>query len=444
MQVTETLSDGLKRAYTVVLPAATIEDRRMNRLVELGKTMTLPGFRPGKVPLPILKQRFGAAVMGEVLDQSVNEATQKIFAERGLRPAMQPKVDVTGGEAAGTPGRDIEFTLALEVLPEIAPPDFTTLSLTRLKAEVAPEAIDKVLAEMATRQRRLEDIEEARGAAKGEVLTLDFIGRIDGVPFAGGTANDMDVEVGGEGFIPGFTDQIEGLAPGETRAITVRFPDEYGVKDLAGKEAVFDITAKKLRRAVLPEIDAAFAERIGFDSIDELRETVGRQIGREYEQLARLNLKRQLLDQLAERVSFPVPDGMVEAEFAQIWARLEADRTAGRLDAEDAAKDEPILKAEYRAIAERRVRLGLLLAEIGRANTIAVGDDEMSRAMRNEAARYRGQEAQILEMFRKNPQLAETLRGPIFEEKVVDFLIELAKPEDKTVSAEELSTAAEG
>jgi trigger factor len=443
MQVTETLSEGLKRAYTVVLPAAAIEDRRVSRLVELGKTLTLPGFRPGKVPLPILRQRFGSAVTGEVLDQSVSEAMQQIFAERGLRPAMQPKVDLAG-DAAPAPGRDVEFTLALEVLPEIVPPDFSTLSLIRLKAEVAPEAIDKVLAEMATRQRRLEPAEAPRPAVRGEVLTLDFIGRVDGVPFAGGTASDMEVEVGGEGFIPGFTEQLEGLAPGETRSITVRFPETYGVKDLAGKEAVFDIIAKKLARVVLPEIDAAFAERIGFDSLDELRETVGRQIAREYEQLARLHLKRQLLDQLAERVSFPVPEGMVEAEFAQIWARLEADRTAGRLDAEDAAKDETSLKAEYRAIAERRVRLGLLLAEIGRAHNISVGDDEMSRAMRQEAARYRGQEAQILEMLRKNPQLAETLRGPIFEEKVVDFLIALAKPEDKTVSAEELSTAAEG
>ncbi len=444
MQVTETLSEGLKRAYEVVLPAADIETRRMGRFTELAKTLTLPGFRPGKVPIPIIKQRFGSAVTAEIVEQSVSEATQKIFDERGLRPAMQPKIDLADAAAATKPGSDVAFTVALEILPEITLPDFSTITLERLKAEVDDAAIEKVLADMARRQRTLQPVEESRGAAKGDVLTVDFTGRIDGVAFPGGTGEDMEVEVAGEGYVPGFTEQMEGLAPGETRTITVRFPDDYGVADLAGKEAAFEITAKKLARPVLPEIDAAFAERIGFESVEELRETISRQIGREYAQLARLNLKRQLLDKLAELVSFPAPETMLEGEFNQIWQRIEADREADRLAPEDAAKDEETLRAEYRAIAERRVRLGLLLAETGRANGITVSQDELTRAMRAEAARYRGQEAQIFEMFRKNPQLAETLRGPIFEDKTVDFIIELAKVEERSVTAEALSAAVEG
>lgn len=444
MQVTETLSEGLKRAFDVVLPAADIEAQRMSRLAELAKTLTLPGFRPGKVPMPVIKQRFGTAVMAEIVEQSVSEATRKVFEERGLRPAMQPRIDLTDAAAAAKPGNDVAFAVTLEILPEIALPDFAAIALERLKAEVDDAAIAKVLADMAGRQRTLEPVAEARGATPGEVLTVDFIGRIDGVAFPGGTGEDMEIEVAGEGFIPGFTEQIEGLAPGETRTITVRFPEDYGVADLAGKEAAFEITAKKLARALLPEIDAAFAERIGFESLDELRETISQQIGREYAQLSRLNLKRQLLDRLAEQVSFPVPEAMLTAEFDQIWQRIEADRKVGRLAPEDAAKDDETLRAEYRAIAERRVRLGLLLAETGRINGITVSQDEMTRAMRAEAARYRGQEAQIFEMFRKNPNLAETLRGPILEDKVVNFVVELARIEERTVSAEELSKAVEG
>ncbi len=444
MQVTETLSEGLKRAFDVVLPAADIEAQRMSRLAELAKTLTLPGFRPGKVPMPVIKQRFGTAVMAEIVEQSVSEATRKVFEERGLRPAMQPRIDLTDAAAAAKPGNDVAFAVTLEILPEIALPDFAAIALERLKAEVDDAAIAKVLADMAGRQRTLEPVAEARGATPGEVLTVDFIGRTDGVAFPGGTGEDMEIEVAGEGFIPGFTEQIEGLAPGETRTITVRFPEDYGVADLAGKEAAFEITAKKLARALLPEIDAAFAERIGFESLDELRETISQQIGREYAQLSRLNLKRQLLDRLAEQVSFPVPEAMLTAEFDQIWQRIEADRKAGRLAPEDAAKDDETLRAEYRAIAERRVRLGLLLAETGRINGITVSQDEMTRAMRAEAARYRGQEAQIFEMFRKNPNLAETLRGPILEDKVVNFVVELARIEERTVSAEELSKAVEG
>ena len=442
MQVTETLSEGLKRAYTVVVPAADIESKRTARLTDLGKTLNIPGFRPGKVPLPVVRQRYGSAVTAEVLEESVSEATRQVLNDRGLRPALQPKIDLVNPDVGACAAKDLEFKVELELMPEITPPDFGAISLTRLKADVAPETIDKTLADIAQRNRELADItaEELgdRGAAKGEVLTVDYVGRIDGTEFPGGTGTDINIEVGGEGFIPGFSEQVEGMKPGETRTIEVTFPAEYGAPDLAGKAAAFEITAKKLSRAVVPAVDDELAKKLGFDDLAATRQAITERMQNEYDQLARLKLKRQLMDALAEVTQFASPEGMVDQEFNQIWQRLEADRKEGRLDEEDKAKDEETLKSDYRAIAERRVRLGLLLAEIGRANSITVGADEMSRAMRMEASRYPGREQQVLEFFRQNAQAAEMLRGPLFEDKVVDLVLELAKIEEKPATPEEL------
>ena len=435
MQVTETLSDGLKRGYTVVVPAADIESKRSKRLAELSRDLRLPGFRPGKVPANLVRKRYGGAVTAEVLEQSVNDATRQVLADRGLRSAGQPKVEVTTIDEA----RDLEFNVEVELLPDITLPDFSDIALTRLKSEPSAETVDKALSEIAQRQRTLEPVEEDRAAARGEILTVDYAGQVDGTAFAGGTGQDMDVEIGGTGFIPGFSEQMEGMRPGESRAIHVTFPEEYGVKELAGKEATFEIAAKALKRQVLPALDDDLGKKLGFDGLDEVRRLITGQVQREYDQLSRLRIKRQLLDALAERARFPVPEGMVDAEFGQIWERLETDRKEGRLDADDQGKDDDTLKSEYRAIAERRVRLGLLLSEIGRANGITVAADEMTRAIRNEAGRYPGQEQQVLDFFRKNPQAAEGLRGPIFEEKVVDYVLELAQVTDRVVSPEELA-----
>ncbi len=442
MQVTETLSDGLKRAFTVVVPAGDIESRRTARLADLGKTLRLPGFRPGKVPMTIVRQRYGTAVTAEVVEEQVNEATQKVMTDRGLRPAMQPKVEVISLDTEGQGVKDLEFKVEMELLPEIAMPDFAAIHLTRRKAEVPAESVDKALGELATRNRELVDLTpeelETRTAAAGDVLTVDYLGRIDGEAFAGGTGTDMDVEIGGAGFIPGFSEGMIGMKPGETRMIDVTFPEEYGAKELAGKAATFEITAKKLRTAKLPEVDDELGKKLGFEGLEPVRTLITEQMQREYDQLTRMRLKRELLDQLAATASFPAPEGMVEAEFAQIWQRIEADRAADKLDEEDKSKDEDTLKSEYRAIAERRVRLGLLLAEIGRVNSLTVGADEMTRAMRMEASRYQGQEQQVMEFFRANPQAAESLRGPLFEDKVVDYVLELATVNDVTVTPEEL------
>jgi trigger factor len=435
MQVTETLSEGLKRAYTVVVSAADIETKRSKRLVEIGKNLRLPGFRPGKVPMPVVRQRFGTAVRAEVLEESVQEATQQVLTDRGLRPAMQPKVDVVSLEET----KDLEFNVQLELLPEVPMPDFSAIELTRPRAEPTQESLEAALGEIAARQRELVLTQYLHPAEKGDFLTVDFIGRVDGVPFPGGAGTDMDIEVGGGGFIPGFTDQIEGMNVGDTRTIDVTFPEEYGTKDLAGKAATFEITVKALKMAVIPPVDDALASKIGFENLEDLRQALSRRMQTEYDQLSRLRIKRQLLDALAAHAHFSVPESLADSEFAQIWQRVEADRTQGQVDADDAGKDDDTLKAEYRAIAERRVRLGLLLAEIGRQNAIVVGPDEMSRAMRTEAGRYPGQESMVMEFFRKNPNAAETLRGPIFEEKVVDFVLELAKVTDVSMTPEELA-----
>ena len=443
MQVTEVANEGLKRAFSVVVPATDITAEREKRLAELGKDLRLPGFRPGKIPPRVVQQRYGQAVMGEVLESSVNNATQRVVTDRGLRPAQQPKVELVNF----ADGTDLEFKVEMEIMPDVPMPDFAGIELERLKAEPGDEQVDKALAAIAQRNRTLEDITEERPAEKGDVAVCDFVGRLvtdgeAGEPFPGGSANDMPIEVAGDGFIPGFTEQLVDIRAGETRQVEVSFPAEYQAAELAGKAARFEVSCKALKRSVVPEMDDAMAATIGFETAEKLRDTVRETLQREYDTMSRGKVKRALLDQLSERASFPVPEGMVDAEFNQIWQRIEADMKAGRLDEDDKAKDEPTLRTEYRGIAERRIRLGLLLSEIGRTNNITVTNEELTRAMRQEASRYPGQEQQVVEFFRKNPQAVENLRSPIFEEKVVDFMLELAKVTDRAVPPEELATAA--
>jgi len=444
MQVTETLSDGLKRNYTVVLPVGDLESRRTERLTTLGKTLRLPGFRPGKVPLPIVKQRYGTAVSAEVLEESVSEATQKVLSERGLRPAQQPKVNLVTENPTAL-ASDLEFSVELELLPDITLPDFSNIELTRLKAEVNPEAVDKALAQIAKYNRTLEPVPsetlESRGsgAMAGEIVTVDFEGKIDDVPFEGGAATDAEVEIGGGGFIPGFAEQLEGVRPGEKRTIHVTFPEDYGKADLAGKAATFDITVKQVSTQVVPDANDDLAKKIGAEDINALREMVTSRQQQEYDGMSRMRLKKALLDALSKVADFPVPQSIADQEFDQIWRQFEEARKAGTQDEEDKTKDEDTLRAEYRAIAERRVRLGLLLAEIGRVNSITVSDQEVDRALYQRAMQYPGQEMQMLEFMRKYPQFTNSVRGPLLEDKVVDFVLELAKVNDKVVTPEELA-----
>jgi len=437
MQVTEVSNDGLKRAYSVVVPATDIAAQKSKRLAAIAKDIKIPGFRPGKVPASVIQQRYGQAVMGEVLESSVQDASEKVVSERNLRPAAQPKIELVNF----ADGADLEFRMDVEVLPEIPMPDFAGITLTRLKATPTDEEIEKALETITRRQATLEET-ESRPAARGEVLVADFVGTIDGEAFQGGSGTDMPIEVGGQGFIPGFSEPLEGMSPGETRVVDVTFPAEYGAQDLAGKAAQFTITAKALKVYSKPAMDDALAEKLGLESFAKMREAIMLSLQNEYDQQSRLRIKRALLDALAERASFAVPDSLLDGEFTTIWQRVEADMKAGKLDGDDVGKDEDTLRADYRAIAESRVRLGLLLTEIGRTNNIQVANEEISRAMYAEAQRYPGQEKMVLEFFQKNPGAIENLRSPIFEEKVVDFMLELAKIDEKSVTAEELAQSA--
>jgi trigger factor len=447
MQVTEQAADGLKRGFSVVVPAADIAAARDARLATLAKDLRLPGFRPGKVPATVVKQRFGSAVMGEVLDEQVQSAARNVIEERGLRPAMQPKIENLKFEE----GSDLEFTIELEQLPEIPLPDFSGIELEKPVTKVGDEEITKAIEGIASRNRQMEDVTDERPAAEGDVVVTDFEGRLvdesaeGGLaePFQGGTGTDMPVEIGGAGFIPGFAEGLIGINVGETRDVRVTFPADYGAAELAGKEAVFKLTAKKLQKPATAQVDDDFAKKLGLSDLAELKTRISESLQGEYDQISRMNVKRKLLDALSAQAAFEVPAGMVDAEFAQIWQRVEADMKGGKLDEEDKGKDEDTLKSEYRAIAERRIRLGLLLSEIGRSNNIQVSNEELTNAMRQEAGRYPGQERQVLEFFQKNPQAIENLRAPLFEEKVVDFMLELAKVTEKEVPAGELSAEPE-
>ncbi len=440
MQVTETLSDGLKRSFSVVVPGAEIEGRVRAKLDEVSRTMKLPGFRPGKVPVNLVRQRYGASITAEVMQESLNTAADLVVEERGLRPAGQPRIALMGDpDVKAATVADLAFSMEMELLPEITQPDLASLHLTRLRSEVAPEVIDKTLERLAAQQRELTPIEEDRGAETGDVVTVDFLGSVDGVPFEGGAGSDTKVEIGGEGFIPGFSEGLIGIRTGEERDVDVTFPAEYHAPALAGKAAVFKMTAKALGRYGEAAIDDALATKIGFESLEKLRETVTAQMQRELDQMSRLRIKRELLDVLAERADFPAPQNLVEAEFGAIWQRVEQDTASGQIDDEDRGKDTDTLRAEYRAIADRRVRLGLLLSEIGTKAGVQVSQAELTQALRQEASRYPGQEMQVIEFFRKTPAAIEQLRGPLFEDKVVDYILEMATVEDRIVSPEELN-----
>jgi trigger factor len=438
MLVTETLSDGLRRTYDVVVPAAEIESKCGAKLAEIGRTIRLPGFRPGKVPVNLVRQRYGASIMAEVMQDAVTTAADQLVEDRKLRPAGQPKIALAGAPNLAKPA-DLAFSVEMELLPDITTPDLSALTFTRYRAEVAQDKIEQTLATIAKQQTAPVPVEEVRPAETGDVLTVDFEGTVDGAAFEGGAGQDAKVVIGGEGFIPGFSEGMLGMQVGDTRDIDVTFPADYHEESLAGKAAVFKVTAKALGTQGEPLADDALATRLGFESLDKLREMLTSQMQRELDQMARLRIKRELLDVLAEKADFPAPQNLVDAEFGAIWQRVEQDLQKGEVDEEDRGKDETTLKAEYRAIADRRVRLGLLLSEIGRTANIQVSQAELTQALRQEASRYPGQEMQVVEFFRKTPGAIEQLRGPLFEDKVVDYILEMAKVEDKLVAPEELA-----
>lgn len=426
MQVTETRTDGLKREYKVLIKADDIGEKMTGKLQELGGQVKIPGFRPGKVPITILKQRFGKSVMGEVLQDAVQDSSTQAISERGLRPATQPKIEITSFDE----GKDLEYTIALEVLPEFEPADFSKLTLHRTVIDVEDSAVEETLNDLAKAYKDTAPLETPRPAQSGDVLVVDFKGTVDGEAYPGMEAEDHHLELGSNSFIEGFEDQLTGAAPGETREVKVTFPEAYANDKLAGREAVFTVTVKDILGSRPAEIGDGLAQRLGEENLDALKAAIRERLSSEYKEIARSRMKRELLDKLAEAHDFEVPDGMVDAEFHAIWHQIEDDRKNDRLDPGDAAKSEEELKSEYRAIAERRVRLGLLISEVGRRNGIEVTQDELNRAMLREAQQYPGQERQVFDFFQKNPEAMANLRAPIFENKVVDFIVDLAQVEE--------------
>ncbi len=434
MNITETSTDGLKREFQVVISAKDIEEKVNGKLEQLRRTVQLPGFRPGKVPVTVIKQRYHGGVLSEVLEDSIATSSRQALSDRGLRVALQPKIEVESYEENG----DLTYKMAVELLPDVEPGDFGAIELEKPVAEVTDESVAEALSKLASAHSTQVAITEERGAENGDIALIDFAGSVDGEALPGMDGKDYPLELGAGRFVPGFEEQLIGAKAGEHRSITVTFPADYPHERLKGAETVFEVDVKELRKNVPAEVNDDLAKEFGMESLDKMRDAVRDRIKSEYANLSRLRVKRQLLDKLAEAHSFEVPVGMVDIEFEGIWARLQEELKNGTAG-EDAAKSEDDLKTEYRAIAERRVRLGLLLSEVGRRNNIQVTQDEVNRALINEARRFPGQERQVFEFFKNNQQALENLRAPIFEDKVVDHILELAKVSEKTVTVDELT-----
>ncbi len=434
MQVTETKNEGLSREYAIVIPAADIEGRILSKLTEIGKQVNIPGFRQGKVPTKLLRQRYGQAVLGEVIQDAVVETSSQAISENSINPATQPKIDVTNFED----GEDLEYTMAVEIMPEITPVNFKTLKLERLTCEISDEEIEKSMTNIASEIVRSEPIKRARKARKDDIVVIDFVGSVDGEEFDGGKAEDFQLTLGAGRFIPGFEDQLIGAKPKEHVTVHVTFPEDYGAENLKGKDAVFEVNIKEIRERVETPIDDELAKSLGLESLDQLKEGTRQQLEQNYTMFTRNRLKRDLLDLLDEAHDFEIPPGMVETEIQSILEQFEEARRDDRLEDEDKEKSEDDVRAEYEKIGQRRVRLGLLLADVGRVNNIEVSAEEVNQAMLQEVRRYPGQERQVMEYLQQNEQAMAGLRAPIFEDKVVDFILEMAEVSDRAVSPEEL------
>jgi trigger factor len=441
MQIVEKSNEGLSRVYGVTVPAKELGERLAARIAELAPQMKLKGFRPGKVPVAHVKRVYGKALMGEVLEQTLNETTQKVLDDNNLRPAVQPDLKPSSDmEKVMEGSADLSYDLSVEVMPDFEPVDVSTLKLKRPVYEPTEAEVDEALADLAKQARTYEPrTGKAIKAKDGDQLKIDFIGRIDGVAFEGGTAADAELVLGSGQFIPGFEEQLVGAKPDATVTVKVKFPDNYQAEALKGKDAEFEVTVKEVRAPVDGKADDALAQRVGMADLEALRNALKTNLESQYANASRLKVKRALLDELDKKHDIQLPTAMVDAEFAGIWQQVEADKAAGNLPEDDVKKSDDDLKSEYRKIAERRVRLGLVLAEIGRRGNVSVSDQELTQAMQREAMQYGQQAQQIFDFLRNNPNAQAQLRAPLYEEKVVDLILGQAKVTDKKVSKEELS-----
>lgn len=441
MQIKQTKKEALHCAFEVSLTAQEIEEKVTERLSELGKTVNIPGFRPGKVPMNILKSKYEQAVMGEVLEKAVNDSTMQAINENELRPAMQPKIEVKKFEA----GEGLEYTMEVELLPEIKLGDFKKLKLEKKTAEPEEKSITEALDRIADANTSSEAIKEKRASKKGDIVIIDFDGSVDGEKKPGMKGEGHSLELGSNSFIEGFEDQLVGAKAGDHVTVNVTFPDPYASPELAGKDAVFEVDVQEIHKKVKAKLDDDFAKKLGLDDLAALKDAVKGQIQSEYDTHTRMHLKRALLDALDEEHKFDLPAGMVDAEYEAILHQVvEHDHNHGADHKHDDSSLSDDEKAEYRSIAERRVKLGLILAECGRENKVEVNQQELQQAVIREAQRYPGQEAQVFEFYQKNPQALENLRAPLYEDKVVDFILEIATINTVTVTVEDLLSDPEG
>jgi trigger factor len=447
MQVTETSVTGLKRELQVVIPRSELDQRYQSRVNNVKDTAQLKGFRKGKVPAGHIKKLYGRSIMIEVLEETLNETSRKAIEDRKERPAGQPKIEMTQDKdvvekiVAGE--SDLAYKMAFEVLPVIALTDFAKLKLERDVADVTDEDLTRAMEEIAKGSTSYDDAGADHGAADGDQVKIDFVGKVDGVAFEGGTGTDMPVVLGANGFIPGFEDGLKGAKAGETRAITATFPETYGKADLAGKTAIFDTVVKSVGRPKKPEMNDEFAKTLGVDDLAKLKELLTAQIQGQYTQLSRVKLKRQLLDELDKAHAFELPETLVQSEFDGIWNQITTSLKEANKTFESEGKTEDSARAEYRTIAERRVRLGLVIGEVGDKNKIEVTQDELRRALLEQTRRFPGQEQMIYDFYSKNPGALTELRAPIFEDKVVDYIVEQAKPTERKVTRDDLLKAAQ-
>ncbi|MGC2776120.1 MAG: trigger factor [Bradyrhizobium sp.] len=442
MQVTETLSEGLKHEFQISVPAADLDAKADAKLVDMKDKVRINGFRPGKVPVAHLKKIYGRSVMAEMIDQTIRDTNTQIFTERGFRLATEPKVTMATEEAEVekilTGQSDLTYTVAVEVVPAIALADFKTFSVEKPVADITDADVDEAIKRLADANRGYAAKVEGAKAESGDRVKVSFKGTIDGVAFEGGTGEGIDVVIGSNTFIPGFEDQLLGIGVGETRTLKVTFPTNYLNNELAGKAAEFETTATAIEAPEDKVIDDEFAKTLGLESLDKLKQLMRDRLAGEFSQATRQRVKRTLLDRLDETHKFDAPPSLIDEEFNLMWNSVKAEMDSSGKTFADENTTEDKAKEEYRTIADRRVRLGLVLSEIGEKNKITVTDDEVSRAVIERARSMPGREKEVWDFYRSNAQALAQLRAPIYEDKVVDFILELANVTEKKVSKDEL------
>lgn len=427
MQVAELKNEGLKREFEITLTADYLSKKIDAKIINLAKKIKMPGFRAGKVPVDMVKKKHGREVLGEVLQHTVADTSQQLLQERKLFPALEPKISVKSFDE----GKDLIYNISFEIYPQVPEFDFSKIKLNRPKVEVTSKDVEDGLGRLLKAQKKFKPIEELRAAKKGDVVVIDFEGSVDGVTFAGGTASDYRLELGSGSFIPGFEDQLEGTKNGDKMDVKVTFPENYGSTELAGKAAVFAVTINDILQVEIPEANDEMAKNLGFEDLEKLKEAISKQIEQDFDGIAKVKLKKELFDKLDKECNFEVPEGMVELEYNSL---VQSDTEK----LETGSKEEQKRNDEYKELAVRRVKLGILLADLGKSQSVTVTEEELRRAVFEQVRRFPGQEQRVIEFYQKNQEAMDTLRGPILEEKVVDFILSKASVDNKKTTTKEL------